>query len=590
MRWHTWVLAPLLTAFLGLFAAGTLAALLVDWYNVSSFEGGSGFFVVFIALFGWVAGLIVGLIAAVVVARRPAPGFLKAVGYGWGASLAIVLVIGAGARFLADIPPELRGDELHLQVELRYPPGAPRPENVQGGRLRLHSATASSVRKTKTGPLWFEDAREEDGRWIVPGAVHVFTQRGRRMLDIGIGDTQLAGFVVPLPGHPRTEHEAWSEWLPKDQPGVEPARGGLTYRFRVVRNSGPIRTVQAGPFEIGVVASEFFMTSGTEEMAARSLFRIAHKGQPFERPEIIDYVGIIGGQDPVLFVRALDHSGVSTCRFLVSTGDSIQARGAEPCLESEDIAPVTNDQTLFARARERKALPGYPDRLTFQVPGLYQVGEMVVDTRTRTMRRFTRPNDPYAVSGVPPLALSPDERSLVLLAQDSESRHFLAVADTYDQRAYTLPIDRARMRFFSDQALGPDWVRHHFEWTKSPSGHDILTERASFDVLPYQGEFQDESYAPGYNVGPGKEPLRDAVASILVTELGAEPMPDGNYGFDKRVRLDGKVISITLIESGPYVYVAYEGSGGDVAFMRSVAARLDAAFATRKWDAAFGAR
>jgi hypothetical protein len=67
-------------------------------------------------------------------------------------------------------------------------------------------------------------------------------------------------------------------------------------------------------------------------------------------------------------------------------------------------------------------------------------------------------------------------------------------------------------------------------------------------------------------------------------------MPDGNYGFDKRVRLDGKVISITLIESGPYVYVAYEGSGGDVAFMRSVAARLDAAFATRKWDAAFGAR
>ena len=107
MRWYTWVLAPLLTAFFGLFAAGTLAALLLDWYNVSSFEGGSGFFVVFIALFGWIAGLVVGLIAAIVVARRTAPGFLKAVGYGWGASLLIVLVIGAGARLLADIPPEL---------------------------------------------------------------------------------------------------------------------------------------------------------------------------------------------------------------------------------------------------------------------------------------------------------------------------------------------------------------------------------------------------------------------------------------------------------------------------------------------------
>ena len=30
--------------------------------------------------------------------------------------------------------------------------------------------------------------------------------------------------------------------------------------------------------------------------------------------------------------------------------------------------------------------------------------ELVLDTRTRRMRRFTRPADPYVVSGVPPLA------------------------------------------------------------------------------------------------------------------------------------------------------------------------------------------
>lgn len=587
MRWYTWILAPLLTACFGLLAAGSLAALLVDWYNVSSFEGGSGFFVVGLALFGWIAGLVVGLVAAVVVARRPAPGFLKAVGYGWGAALAIVLITGGMARFLADIPPSLGGETLYLQVDVRYPPGNPRPAYVDGARVRLHSARASAVRKTQDGPLWLEDARQEDGRWVVPGAVFLFTQRGRRLLDVRVGNEQLAGFDVPLPGHPRAEHESWSEWLPKYQPGSEPAGGGFSYRFRVARVSQPVRVVRSGPYEIGVIASDFFMTSGTEDMAARSTFRIAHNGQPIDGPPAADYVGFVGGAGRVLFVRGIDADGTSTCRFLSSDGQSVESVALGRCIQSDEIAPATSDQTIFARARARKALQGWPDRLTFQMPGIYQLGDMVVDTRTRTARRFTRPSDPYLVSGVPPLALSPDERSLVLLAQDSESRYFLAVADTFEERSYTLPIDRSRMRFFSPEALGPDWVAHHFEWKKDPAGHDTLTERATFEPLPFKGELQEEEYAPAYNIGPGKEPLRDAVARILVSELGAEALPDAEYGFAKRVRLDGKVIEITVIESGPYVYVSYEGSGGDLAFMRSLAVRLDAAFATRKWDAAF---
>jgi hypothetical protein len=100
----------------------------------------------------------------------------------------------------------------------------------------------------------------------------------------------------------------------------------------------------------------------------------------------------------------------------------------------------------------------------------------------------------------------------------------------------------------------------------------------------------DERSAPSYSIGPGKEPLRDAVVAIITSELGGELLPDGNYGFNKRVRLDGKEIEVSYIESGPYVYVSLEGSGGDVDFMRSLAARLDAAFATRKWDGVFGMR
>ena len=94
--------------------------------------------------------------------------------------------------------------------------------------------------------------------------------------------------------------------------------------------------------------------------------------------------------------------------------------------------------------------------------------------------------------------------------------------------------------------------------------------------------------APSYTIGPGGDPLRDAVVMILETELGARILPDGSYSAERKVRLDGQVITITTIESGPYVYVAFEGGDGDVSFMRGLAARLDAAFATRRWDGVFG--
>lgn len=587
MRWYSWVLVPLLTAFFSLFAAGFLAAMLVDWYQISSFEGGSGFFVVGIALLGFIAGLVIGVIAAVVVARRPQPGFLQAVGYGWGAALAIVLVIGGGARFLADIPPELRGEALFLQVELRWPAGRPRPVSGDGAYTRLSSATASMVRTHEDGPLWLEDAREEDGRWIVPGAVPVFTQRGRRLLDVRIRDEQLAGFVVPLPGHPRADHESWSEWLPKYQPGAEPENGGFTYRFRVTRVSEPIRIVHAGPFEIGVIASRFYRLSDTEGMAASSVFRVAHQGQPVPDLQQADYVGVVGAAAPTLLVRATQNDGASVCRFLVSDGKTVQSSDLGSCVQLQDIAPLTSDPGRFALARDRKALPGWPDRQTLKIPGLYDVGEMVVDTRNLAARRFTPPPQPYVVSGVPPLALSPDERSLVRVATDAEERPVLLVVDTVNDQSYTLPVDRARMRFSSTSRLDPAWVTHHFEWTPGPDGHDTLRERPQFEVLPFAGEFEEDPRTPSYSIGPGLNPLRDAVVTILTSELRAEALPDGDYGFEKKVRLDGKVITVTTIESGPYVYVAFAESDGDPAFMRSIAARLDAAFATRRWDSAF---
>ena len=71
----TW-LATLATAVLGavLGGAGTfgLAFLWVNWYRISAFEGGSGYFVVIMSLLGTVAGFVVGAITSrVVVAMKP---------------------------------------------------------------------------------------------------------------------------------------------------------------------------------------------------------------------------------------------------------------------------------------------------------------------------------------------------------------------------------------------------------------------------------------------------------------------------------------------------------------------------------------
>ena len=55
MRWIASFGIALLTSIAAMFGAGTVAGLAVDWYNVSSFEGGAGFFVVGMALVGLIA-------------------------------------------------------------------------------------------------------------------------------------------------------------------------------------------------------------------------------------------------------------------------------------------------------------------------------------------------------------------------------------------------------------------------------------------------------------------------------------------------------------------------------------------------------
>ena len=97
MRWIASFGIALLTGIAAMFGAGAAADLAVDWYNVSSFEGGARFFVVGMALIGLIAGFLIGPVVSRIEARQAQPRFIKALGMSAGAVAVLLAVIGGAA-------------------------------------------------------------------------------------------------------------------------------------------------------------------------------------------------------------------------------------------------------------------------------------------------------------------------------------------------------------------------------------------------------------------------------------------------------------------------------------------------------------
>src|SRR5580704_73765 len=78
----------LLTTAIGGCAGAGLAAFLIKYLQISNFEGGSGYFAVYVTGFGIIAGFFVGLVTAL-SARS---GFLVAEGYAAGTVIGLALL------------------------------------------------------------------------------------------------------------------------------------------------------------------------------------------------------------------------------------------------------------------------------------------------------------------------------------------------------------------------------------------------------------------------------------------------------------------------------------------------------------------
>ena len=121
MSWLSTIFIALITGAVGLFLSGYVASLAVSWYRISSFEGGSGYFVVLTAIGGMVFGLVLGVVVSRVVAMTANPGFLKGLGWSLLCMLLTVTTVGGSSRLKADIPPTIDGEELMLQFIAAWP-------------------------------------------------------------------------------------------------------------------------------------------------------------------------------------------------------------------------------------------------------------------------------------------------------------------------------------------------------------------------------------------------------------------------------------------------------------------------------------
>ncbi|MBE2179794.1 MAG: hypothetical protein IAE97_04925 [Chthoniobacterales bacterium] len=242
MNWLLSLLASLICGIVGLFTSGVVAAFYADWYHMSTREGQAGFFVIGMALLGGIVCCVLGLVVARFLGTASASRFFRASGV---ACAAVVAMGGATTLvlfLLADFPPTIDREKLMLEMEILLPKGQGIPASgiPPETQFVLGSVVDGTQRASEYGQLRLEEAREENGRWIVPAEAFLFTSRGKRTTEARIGDVMIGAFLVPLPAHPGAEYEAWSEWMPRSPAGDPPwPDTKSSFRFRVRRIPPP---------------------------------------------------------------------------------------------------------------------------------------------------------------------------------------------------------------------------------------------------------------------------------------------------------------------------------------------------------------
>lgn len=163
MRWILYFFLSLPVAALGVAGGLWIGSRCVSWYRISSFEGGSGYFVIGIGLLGGMVGLITGLVTAGILGPQEGAGYLRAFFSAVGILVGLAVVTTGLCWVRADIPPQIDGRPLRIEVELRLPVGVTNSPVVGSGdsKLELTSLAHQTGRASETGELRVKEARFE---------------------------------------------------------------------------------------------------------------------------------------------------------------------------------------------------------------------------------------------------------------------------------------------------------------------------------------------------------------------------------------------------------------------------------------------
>lgn len=303
MNWLTSIGIAFLTALIGAFGTALVGLLCVDWFRVSSREGGSDTMVVFVGLMGGVLGFIIGLVAARMVAAGVAPTFLKGLGMAAGLTIGLLAVATMVCWLAADLDTTLHGNAVQLQAEIRCPVGFEIPSGANAEEWYAH-IDAGSRRATSYSPLPLGDARKESDHWIIPVTLDLHTSVREKFLYVRLAKvTQV--FVPLFPSKPPARFFDWSSWRDgawegdKPQPPAE-ARFALRFRLQEVfpEKAGPVAAPE-------LTADEIQENKKAEDLAALAALTV---DSPLEEcmqltlsshePEVQARAGAIIGRRP----------------------------------------------------------------------------------------------------------------------------------------------------------------------------------------------------------------------------------------------------------------------------------------------------
>ena len=615
LSWPGSIGVAILVGIAGVVVAGVVASCFATWYAWSQFEGAAGYAVVGLALLG---GLL-SFVAALVVARTLGTGahpFRRAFGLSLGLLLGTAATLSASGRLLADVAPELDGEAVHVVVEARWPAGRDAPSPTHPVEIRLGALAMGGVRVAEPGLLWTDAARRVDGRWTAAGVVPLFTERGGRVLDVVLDSTAASHprFDLALGRSPTAADTAWSAWL---RPRTD-AAGDVELRWRVLPRGRVVRIDTIGPFVTELVVHGFVWRTAPDdgiELVADGSFTLRHRGAVVRlaRPgataddtgaTALHAVAVVAGR-PALLVATPGWGDGGQVALVSDEDGRPRVRRVTGGFGWELAAlPATSDTARFHHAPRRAHL-GRPDRALLAEPGLYVVGDALLDTRVLAVHALPTDSALALEQSSPPLALSPDERAVARYAErpvpvvadgDLSTLHdddgarpqpLLLVADVVTGRATTVPLDRTRMRYPSPAELDPAWVAHHFAWARDADGGTRLVERP-FAPLPHRGRVTEETRGrPHYWVAPATERLRGALVALLVAELDGTELEPSAGGYAHRVGVGDRIVSISLDEGSGLIGVALESGDDEQGLVRRIARRFDAELATRRHDALF---